>query len=334
VKVAIHHTQGSFSEHWIEYCQQNNVPFKIVNCYDNDIISQVKDCDALMWHHHHENYKDVLFAKALLFSLEQAGIKIFPDFNTAWHFDDKVGQKYLLEAIGAPLAPSFIFYTKKDALNWVNETSFPKVFKLRGGSGAANVKLVKNKSQAKRFVNSAFGRGFPQFDRVFNLKERIRKVKEGKGSYLGILKGIGRLIIPTEFGKMRAPEKGYVYFQEFIPDNKTDFRIKIVSNRCWGFQRKVRDNDFRASGSDNIIYDREQIPISMIKAAFSVSNRLNLQSVAFDFVLKNGTPLIVEMSYGFGIDKDEFDFGYWDSDLEWHEGKFNPYGWMVEEVLK
>ena len=26
------------------------------------------------------------------------GIKVFPDSNTAWHFDDKVGQKYLLEA--------------------------------------------------------------------------------------------------------------------------------------------------------------------------------------------------------------------------------------------
>jgi hypothetical protein len=50
--------------------------------------------------------------------------------------------------------------------------------------------------------------------------------------------------------------------------------------------------------------------------------------------LKEGIPLIVEMSYGFGVDSDEFDFGYWDPDLKWHKGKFNPYGWMVEEVLK
>jgi len=26
--------------------------------------------------------------------------------------------------------------------------------------------------------------------------------------------------------------------------------------------------------------------------------------------------------------------GNWDKNLNWHEGKFDPYGWMVEELLK
>lgn len=26
--------------------------------------------------------------------------------------------------------------------------------------------------------------------------------------------------------------------------------------------------------------------------------------------------------------------GYWDEDLTWHQGTFNPQGWMVEGVLK
>jgi len=26
--------------------------------------------------------------------------------------------------------------------------------------------------------------------------------------------------------------------------------------------------------------------------------------------------------------------GYWDKDLTWHEGGFNPYGWMVEDLLR
>jgi len=25
--------------------------------------------------------------------------------------------------------------------------------------------------------------------------------------------------------------------------------------------------------------------------------------------------------------------GYWDKDLNWHEGAFNPYGWMVQLLL-
>ena len=98
MKIAIHKSNWGFSPDWIKYCQQNGVPYKIVNCYDSDIVTQLKDCTVLLWHHHHSSAKDVLFAKELLFSLEQSGFKVFPEFNSNWHFDDKVGQKYLLEA--------------------------------------------------------------------------------------------------------------------------------------------------------------------------------------------------------------------------------------------
>ena len=73
---------------------------------------------------------------------------VFPNFNTAWHFDDKVGQKYLLEAIDAPLVPSYVFYSKEMALKWLEQTQFPKVFKLRGGAGSANVKLVQDEKRS------------------------------------------------------------------------------------------------------------------------------------------------------------------------------------------
>src|SRR5690554_2479023 len=135
MKIAIHQRKGSFSDRWIEYCEKKNIEYITVNAFDNDIIKQVKECDVLMWHHHHGNFKDVLAAKKILFSLEHAGIKVFPNFNTAWHFDDKVAQKYLLEAIDAPMVPSYVFYDKEEALTWADQTSFPKVFKLKGGAG-------------------------------------------------------------------------------------------------------------------------------------------------------------------------------------------------------
>jgi len=60
--LAIHHRPGSFSDRWISYCERNEIPFKIVNAFDSDIINQLQDCDALMWHHH-AIYTDVLAAK-------------------------------------------------------------------------------------------------------------------------------------------------------------------------------------------------------------------------------------------------------------------------------
>src|SRR5690554_6479566 len=163
MKLAIHHRLGSFSERWIAYCEEKNIEYKIVNAFASDIIQQLSDCDELMWHHHHAQYKDVLAAKPILYALEHAGVKVFPDFKTGWHFDDKVAQKYILEAIGAPLVPSYVFYDEESAFIWANRTFYPKVFKLKGGAGAANVKLVRDQTQCKKLIARAFGKGFSQF---------------------------------------------------------------------------------------------------------------------------------------------------------------------------
>ena len=103
MKIAIHHRIGSFSDAWIEYCRDNHIPYKVVDAYKYDIIDQLTDCDIFMWHHHHAIYKDRLFAKQLLCTLQIAGKKVFPDVNTGFTFDDKVAQKYLLEAVNVPL---------------------------------------------------------------------------------------------------------------------------------------------------------------------------------------------------------------------------------------
>lgn len=337
MKIAIHHTPGSFSDGWIRYCISNGIDYKTVNAYDSDIIEQVSDCDVFMWHHHHCNYKDVLFAKQLLYSLQTDGIKVFPNFNTGWHFDDKVGQKYLLEAIGAPLVPSYVFYTKKEAIDWIEKTTFPKVFKLRGGAGASNVKLARTKRDALKLVSRAFGRGFPQFSRYDYFKERFNKWKNGKDTFTGVCKGFARLFIPTEFAKMHAREKGYVYFQDFIPDNKFDIRIVVVgNNKAFGLKRMVRKDDFRASGSGSIIYDKSGIDERCVKISFNVAKKINSQSLALDFVFdKENNPLIVEISYGYSIKAYYKCEGYWTDDMEWHVGNgFDIEGWMVENILE
>ena len=156
MKIAIHKDMGSFSDRWIPYCEAENISYKIVNCYHSDIISHLHDCDGLMWHWTLVDYKSALFTRQLLQSLEKKGLSIYPDINSSWHYDDKLGQKYLLESIDAPLVKSYVFYTKREALDWLEKATFPKVFKLRGGAGSVNVSLVKNKRRAKFLINRAF----------------------------------------------------------------------------------------------------------------------------------------------------------------------------------
>jgi glutathione synthase/RimK-type ligase-like ATP-grasp enzyme len=334
MKIGIHHHQGSFSNRWIKYCEKKGISYKIVDCYKSDIIQQLNDCDAFMWHFYHASPKDYLFAKQLLYSVQTSGKKVFPDFNTVWHFDDKVGQKYLLESVNAPLVPSYVFYSQQDAVEWADSTSFPKVFKLRGGAGSVNVKLVKNKKMAVRLINKAFGLGF-KHDSLVDLKDLFRIYKLGKGSLLSLVKGFLRLFISSQFAKVHGKEKGYIYFQDFVPDNNSDTRIIVIGNKAFAIKRLVRNNDFRASGSGSILYSKNEFDERCVKVAFELTEKLKAQCIAYDFVFdENNTPLIVEISFGFGVEAYDPCPGYWDRELNWNEGKFNPQVWMIEDLIR
>lgn len=334
MKIAIHEKKESFSDRWIEYCRKNKIVYKLVNCYDSDIIEQLKECDALMWHHDPGVFEDSIFAKQLLYSLEKRKIKIFPNFDTGWHFDDKVGQKYLLESIDAPLVPSFVFYNREIALEWAKEASYPKVFKLRSGSGSSNVRLIKSYSQNKKVINKAFKGGFSQFNRVNYFKERLREYESGKGKFYDVLLGIRRLLIGSSYAKMRGNEKGYVYYQEFIPNNDFDIRVIVIGDKAFAIKRMVRENDFRASGSGIVSYDPKEIDIRCIKIAFEVNKKLKSDSIAYDFIFdKNNNPLIIELSCGFTVELFDKCPGFWDNHLEWHSGEFKPQEWMIQNLI-
>ena len=333
--LAIHKSNSGFHPRWRTYCQENNIPYKDVDCYANDIIAQLKNCDALMWHHSQGNPKDVIIAKQILFALEHTGFTVFPDFRTGWHFDDKVGQKYLLERAGAPIVPSYVFYDKQTALLWADETEFPKVFKLRGGAGSSNVTLMQTKKNAKRTIRKAFGRGISSYDAWGSLKERIRKFVNGQTSLWDVTKGVLRFGRKPEFARVTGKERGYVYFQDFIPDNDSDTRIIVIGDKAFGLKRYVRENDFRASGSGNFAYEKDLFDERCVQIAFEVNEIIQSQSIAFDFVFDvDNNPLIVEISYGFVGPVYDPCPGYWDRDLNWHEGRFNPQGWMIEDLKK
>jgi glutathione synthase/RimK-type ligase-like ATP-grasp enzyme len=334
MKIGIHNNNNSFSDKWINYCKLQNIDYKIIDCYNTNIIHQLDDCDALLWHFNNTSSKDCKFAKQLLYSLQISGKIVFPNFNTAWHFDDKVGQKYLLESLELPLVPSYVFYSKKEAIEWIKTTTFPKVFKLRGGAGSSNVRLAQNKSEAIKLTNRSFGRGFLQYNAWASLKERYRKYKNGKTNAYDVFKGVVRFFYSTEFTKMAGRELGYIYFQDFIPDNGHDIRVIVIDRKAFAIKRMVRKNDFRASGSGMIRYEKENFDLETIRLSFEIADKLKSQCLALDYVYQDNKPLVVEISYGFVAAGYDPCPGYWDSDLNWYEGSFNPQAWMVELVIR
>ncbi|UII77603.1 hypothetical protein LV716_07490 [Flagellimonas sp. HMM57] len=336
--VAIHKRLGSFSDRWVRYCENNKIEYILVDCYSSDIIEQLTGAKILLWHWDQEDYKAVLFAKQLIYALEKTNITVFPSIDTSWHFDDKIGQKYLFETLKIPSVPSYVFFEKSKALEWAATTSYPKVFKLRGGAGAINVKLVRTKSKAKKLIKKSFGSGFGVSGRralFYNRIWHFRKEKNLK-TLLGIFKGIARLFLKSRLEKVSGKEKGYSYFQDFIPNNKSDIRIIVIGNRSFAIERFVRKGDFRASGSGLIRYlDNQTINFEALKIAFESTKKIGSQCIAFDFVIdEKKKPVIVEISYSFSIAAYDPCPGFWNSSLEWTKGSFVPQEFMLEDVIK
>lgn len=335
MKIAIHHRPGSYSDLWIEYCQKHNIQYKIVDAYANNILEQVADCDAFMWHFHHNIYKDYLFAKQLIYVIEkQLGKICYPNHDTCWHFDDKVGQKYLFDSLHIHAAPSYIFYKRSEAFDWINQTSFPIVFKLRSGAASKNVLLVENGTKANKLVTKSFDLGFQRNSHWNRVAKRWEQYKRGNCTLKWFLKGI---ITPYSYKERFSKEEiGYVYFQDFIPNNNYDIRIYIIGNRAVVAKRMNRESDFRASGSHHALFDPKLIDIKYIKTGFNISRRLKMQSIAFDFLLDaNDAPILTEISYCCGNKDYSPNAGYWTDDLQWHECQnINICDWIIEDVIE
>jgi glutathione synthase/RimK-type ligase-like ATP-grasp enzyme len=340
MKVAIHKPDfsGSFAQKWIEYCTANKIDFYIVDCLDTEIIKTLKENKTthLLWHFS-QIWKDLLTARNILYSAEMIGIKVFPNKYTSWHFDDKVSQKYLLEATGIDMAKSYVFYDKRLAKKWINEISkYPVVAKLRRGSGSTSVKLLKSSKQLIAYSNKMFSRGIsPQSSITHDFVKRTRYLKSWN-DFRVVLKKVYDRIFNNLFGYQIYPrELGYIYLQEFIKENNFDIRIVVIGDRAYGIKRMVRKNDFRASGSGNIVYDVSQININCVKKAFEISIKLKTQTIAIDFVIDEyRNPLVIEISYGFSPRAYDYCEGYWDIDLTFHKGSNILEYIIIEEFLK
>ena len=342
-RIAVHARAGSFSERWVEYCDQRGLPFQVVDCRDSGIISKLRGFDLLLWHWHQNQPTDRLIARHVIRAAETMGLLAFPDTATCWSYDDKIAQKYQLESVGAPLARTEALYEKETALKWSRSAVYPLVFKLRCGAGSSNVKLLKGPDDAAKVIEQAFNRGFPfrppHLSEVMDNLKKSRRIPSGATSVgLDPIGKIRRFLRRTadarRLGRLMGDEIGYALMQEFLTDNYFDTRITVIGRRAFGFTRNVRRGDWRASGSGDISYEASRIDPRCVALAFDAADKLGCASIAIDFVRAgDGDPRILEISYCYDAEAVYECPGHWGPDLVWNPGHFHPQDAILEDLI-
>lgn len=334
-KNAVHSTNWVFP--WEEYCKGNGIDYELVDLLRCDPITVLSDFDVLLWHFGQYNHAEMLEARSILFAAKKMGLQVFPDFNDAWHFDDKVAEMYILKAVEAPIPKSEVYYDK-DVLKTDIENgkiSFPVVGKLRTGSGSHNVKLLKTKQELLRYASKMFSGGFnPAPSLLYKTTSNIRS-SHSKDQFMSKLKRAPEFLRTLAGARHFPHEKDYVYLQQFIPNDGYDMKIVVVGDKCCGFYRPVRTHDFRASGGGEIHYDKDRLTKGIIDSAFRVADALGVQCIGFDYVVNNetGEGVIVEMSYGFLHTAVLNARGYYDRNCKWHNEPFNPPYDILHNIL-
>lgn len=341
MEIAIYPDQSGkecFSEKWAEFLTKKNIEVKWVDLTAEDVLKQVEGCDGLMWRTIHPP-KDKQLAKRILYIVEKyMDIPVFPDYNTYWHYDDKIAQYYLLKSLGIPIPETWVFWNKDKALKWAEHTEYPKVFKLATGAGSSNVIKVYSQEEASFLIETMFSKGiFPMTlneykpkilpQNMYQLKSFFYRIKHG---FFYSLKSLYPPLPPTWW----QPEKDYILFQEFIPENQYDTRITVIGNRAFGFIRFNRDNDFRASGSGKIDANPHKIGAECVKISFSISEKLKFQCMAIDFLYKKNSPVVCEMSYAFVGQGIKSCTGFWNKELEWINGSMLPEEAQVDSFIE
>ncbi len=124
-----------------------------------DFWEKVAELDLFIYQwEHYDGPRQI--AKAIIPIIQyEMKIPCFPNWETSWHFDDKIKQYYLLKQHGLPIIESYIFWEKDDALEWLKSAELPVVFKLKVGAGSSNIILVKHKTNARRLISKMFSKG-------------------------------------------------------------------------------------------------------------------------------------------------------------------------------
>lgn len=340
--IAIHHDDAflssgrrqSFSARWSELLSDAGHRPRVVDAADPNFFEQLEGCDGFMWWHTHLPHPRH-FARRILAAVHHGmGIPVFPSWETVWHFDDKVGQYFLLRTAGIPTPRTWVFWFRRDALRFCLAAAYPLVIKLAGGIISENVRLLRSADEAVYWLDRLFTEGTvtlerPKLDGVGDVSRRV------KDSLRLLAKGI-----PPAPSRRSDVHRGYVLLQEFLPGNDFDTRVTVIGSRAFGFRRFNRPGDFRASGSGRIDWDPTKVDPEIVRLAFRAQRKLGSQSLAIDGMYRDGEPVVVEISYYYEAWALAACPGHWelsgeaeDGRLEWVEGSVRADDAILEDFL-
>jgi len=266
-KRRLFYQSNAWAYRFIIYLRQEGIKCDLVEMDKNDWIQKLKPYDLVIWKPQFMGVRSSQNFKEKIFFIQYFMKKrVYPNYETVWHFDSKIAQSYIFRYQKIRTPETFVSFDYNEAMHHAIRLNYPVVVKESSGASSSGVSLVKSCRNLMRYINSRF------------LWENL----------------LSRKLSSRIFDRF-----GHLYTQRFLRGNSCDLRITIIGDRyAFGFWRKNRNNDFRASGSGRIDYE-SRLPKDIISYCARISKMNHFDSMAYDILFRKDKFYIVEMSYGY-----------------------------------
>jgi hypothetical protein len=240
-------------------CIDLKINYKVIDIRVSDWISQIEEsgCEIfLVWPTIYKPIQNQFWDERLQILTKELNKIIYPTFDLLWLYESKRKTRDWLLVHNLPHPRTDVFFDKNDAINHINNSGLPIVYKTDQGAAASGVIIIRTKKKGLKIVKKAFNKGV-------NLKNR----------------GIN------------DRHQGYVIFQEFIPNVEEWRMVRVGDSYMCRLKQKI--GDFH-SGSGEVGWAKP--PLKLLEMTKHISEKFNVPNINIDFFeTKEGDFLINEI---------------------------------------
>jgi hypothetical protein len=268
--IAIHDDRQGWGKTYAEFCRAANVPHVVFDLLADDWLEAAAKASVVFFKctMYPDNIR--ILKERVAFLQEVLKVAAFPNHRIFRYFDSKAIERDMFQASSVRVPKTLVAGTSRDLARVATEFGERVVLKESAGAGSSKTRLVRN-TKLRRALLELRMLDHPWY-RFWNVTARS----------LGFTPAWG----------------GQVIVQEFIPGLTFDLRVNTVGRKyVYICKRRVRRNDFRASGSGNIVYDWDDGYLPYMRECLAISQRMGFSNAAYDLLVDgNGAMWIGEVS--------------------------------------
>ena len=223
-----------------------------------------------------------LYIDDILFDLNNNNILV-PRYSIFKAHENKSYQEILKKQIGIKSNNGKIYASRKDLLEDGKTFNYPIILKTISGAGSKGVHKINSIDEIDPTYDKI---SFHHKSLFFNFKRKLKQkfnIKYDKYWY------------------DNQRQHSYVAIQNFIPNLDSDWKILVFNNKIFFLNRGIKENDFRASGSGLLNFDKHPSD-NILNFAKSIFEKLDVPFISLDIAEdeKNKCHLIEFQGLHFG----------------------------------